>query len=96
MQEIGPRAFVFVITMAGHGPWSGDPATLPPALAGIPEAGQVAGWLDAMRATDTMLPILADALGPPGPAGWPSMATTSPACPGRWPRWASPTAAPTT
>ena len=69
VQEMGPRAFVFVITMAGHGPWSGDPATLPPALASIPEAGQVAGWLAAMRATDAMLPVLADALGAAG-SGW--------------------------
>ena len=69
VQEMGPRAFVFVITMAAHGPWSGDPAALPPALASIPEAGQVAGWLNAMRVADEMLPVLADALRGAG-SGW--------------------------
>ena len=93
VQELGPRAFIFVITMAAHGPWSGDPAILPtapasapaatlaaaqapatplasaPALADVAEAGQLAGWLDAMRGTDAMLPVLADALRAAG-SGW--------------------------
>lgn len=69
VREMGPRVFVFVITMASHGPWTGNPAALPPALAGVAEAGPLAGWLEAMGGTDAMLPLLADALRDAG-AGW--------------------------
>ncbi|HEY0202872.1 MAG TPA: sulfatase-like hydrolase/transferase [Acetobacteraceae bacterium] len=69
VREMGPRVFVFVINMASHGPWTGNPAALPPELAGIAEAGPLAGWLEAMRGTDAMLPALADALREAG-TGW--------------------------
>jgi hypothetical protein len=69
VREMGPRVFVFVINMASHGPWTGDPAALPPELAGVAEAGALAGWLEAMRGTDAMLPVLTDALRAAG-AGW--------------------------
>jgi len=69
VREMGPRVFVFVVTMAGHGPWTGDGAALPPALAGVAEAGPLAGWLRAMQGTDAMLPVLAGALREAG-AGW--------------------------
>ena len=45
------------------------PRALPPELAGVAEAGPLAGWLQAMRGTDAMLPALADALRTAG-SGW--------------------------
>ncbi len=69
VREMGPQVFVFVITMAAHGPWRGTPATLPDGMAGMAEAGALAGWMGAMRGTDAMLPVLADALRAAG-AGW--------------------------
>ena len=69
VREMGPRVFVFVINMASHGPWTGDSAALPPELAGVAEAGPLAGWLEAMRGVDAMLPALADVLRTAG-AGW--------------------------
>ncbi len=66
LQRLGPRVFVFVATMEGHGPWAaakpGEAVTLPDALRGIPEAGQVAQWLWHLQGTDRMMHRLSEAL----------------------------------
>lgn len=69
VRTMGPRVLVFVITMAGHGPWADAPGALPPDLAGVAEAGALGGWVQAMRKWDAMLPILTDALAATG-SGW--------------------------
>jgi len=68
VRTLGPRVFVFVITMDGHGPWTGA-GPLPPELQDLPEAGPLAGWLAAMQGTDRMLPALTAALQEAG-EGW--------------------------
>ena len=69
VRDLGPRVFVFVITMAGHGPWAPGLEALPAALRDVADAGQLGGWLRAMQGTDAMLPALMAALEAAG-GGW--------------------------
>ena len=70
VRTLGPRVFVFIITMDGHGPWTRAGAgVLPPELQDVAEAGPLAGWLAAMQGTDRMLPALTAAL-QEGGEGW--------------------------
>ncbi len=72
MGEVGPRSFIFVITMGNHGPWfeAGPPidADLRQRFdpAGLPQGGQFLRYLDGLARSDEMLRILAEGLGPRG------------------------------
>jgi len=59
----GPQSFIFVITMANHGPWpepvgpaAGNAAWLDPA--GVPQGAELLRYLEGLRRSDEMLQIL--------------------------------------
>jgi hypothetical protein len=63
----GPDLFLFVISVANHGPWLADQGKedkepLPAALQMLPEADALRRWLGGVRRTDAMFPILIGAL----------------------------------
>ncbi len=70
LDEVGPRTFIFVITMGNHGPWLEAGAPIDPILRqrfdphGIPEGGQLLRYLDGLVRSDEMLEILSEGLGP--------------------------------
>jgi Sulfatase len=75
LDGVGPRSFIFVITMGNHGPWfeAGPPidAHLRQRFdpAGLPQGGQFLRYLDGLARSDEMLRILAEGLGPRGHDG---------------------------
>ena len=75
LEEVGPRTFIFVITMGNHGPWFEAGPQIDPALrqrfdpAGLPQGGQFLRYLDGLARSDEMLAILSEALGPRGSDG---------------------------
>lgn len=75
LDRVGPRSFIFVITMGNHGPWfeAGPPidARLRQRFdpAGLPQGGQFLRYLDGLARSDEMLRILAEGLGPRGHDG---------------------------
>ena len=61
LDEAGPRALIFAITMGNHGPWFGkEPAKS--MLADIPQAAEFARYLEGLGRSDEMLRILIDGL----------------------------------
>ena len=72
LEEVGPRTFIFVITMGNHGPWFEAGPQIDPDLrqrfdtAGLPQGGQFLRYLDGLARSDEMLRILAEGLGPRG------------------------------
>jgi phosphoglycerol transferase MdoB-like AlkP superfamily enzyme len=54
LERYGKRLFVFVVTMQTHGPWT---ASALPGEAGS-GGGELHGYLAALRAADTALPVL--------------------------------------
>jgi hypothetical protein len=75
LDEVGPRSFIFVITMGNHGPWSEAGPPIDTHLrqrfdpAGLPQGGQFLRYLDGLARSDEMLRILAEGLGPRGRDG---------------------------
>jgi Sulfatase len=75
LDEIGPRSFIFVITMGNHGPWFEAGPPIDTHLrqrfdpAGLPQGGQFLRYLDGLTRSDEMLRILAEGLGPRGRDG---------------------------
>lgn len=69
LDAAGPRTFIFAITMGNHGPWFEAGPPIDPDLrrscdwAGLPQGGQLLRYLDGLRRSDAMLPILMDGLG---------------------------------
>ena len=70
LDDLGPRTFIFVITMGNHGPWLETGAPIDPDLrdrfepAALPQGGQFLRYLDGVARSDEMLRILAEGLGP--------------------------------
>jgi hypothetical protein len=69
LDEAGPRTFIFAITMGNHGPWSEraaptDALPLPFAVSDVPQAGALLRYLKGLVASDEMLAMLLDELGP--------------------------------
>jgi Sulfatase len=70
LQEVGPRTFIFVITMGNHGPWFEAGPQIDPGLrqrfdtTGLPQGGQFLRYLDGLARSDEMLRILLEGLGP--------------------------------
>jgi hypothetical protein len=68
LDEAGPRAFIFAITMGNHGPWLAKGPPLDPAVARLFDPADVPGgeallrYLDGLRRSDQMLQVLLDAL----------------------------------
>ena len=60
LDAAGERSFIFAITMGNHGPW-GKPSR-PAETAGLPQGGELAGYLAGLRRSDEMLRILRDGL----------------------------------
>jgi hypothetical protein len=64
LDEVGPRSFLFVITMGNHGPWLEQGPPLDPAIAQlfdaakVPQGGALQRYLDGLRRSDEMLGIL--------------------------------------
>jgi Sulfatase len=64
--RLGPRVFVFAITMGNHGPWHERGPALDAAAAGwfepaaVPQGSDLARYLDGLRRSDEMLDILVD------------------------------------
>jgi phosphoglycerol transferase MdoB-like AlkP superfamily enzyme len=75
LEEVGPRTFIFVITMGNHGPWSEAGPPIDTHLrqrfdtAGVPQGGQFLRYLDGLARSDEMLRILSEGLGPRGHDG---------------------------
>ena len=69
LEEVGPRTFIFVITMGNHGPWFEAGPQIDPDLrqrfdtAGLPQGGQFLRYLDGLARSDEMLRILSEGLG---------------------------------
>lgn len=66
VDDAGPRAFVFAITMGNHGPWFGkssasapQPVDLPPDL---PQREEMLRYLAGLRQSDDMLRLLIEGL----------------------------------
>ncbi|HEV2097377.1 MAG TPA: LTA synthase family protein, partial [Stellaceae bacterium] len=70
LDDLGPRTFIFVITMGNHGPWLETGAPIDPLLrdrfepAELPQGSQFLRYLDGLARSDEMLRILAEGLGP--------------------------------
>jgi Sulfatase len=70
LDDLGPRTFIFVITMGNHGPWFESGPPIDPDLrrrfdpAGVPQGGEFLRYLDGLARSDEMLRILAEGLGP--------------------------------
>jgi Sulfatase len=75
LDGLGPRSFIFVITMGNHGPWFEAGPPIDPDLrqrfnpAGLPQGGQFLRYLDGLARSDEMLRILAEGLGSRGRDG---------------------------
>jgi hypothetical protein len=71
VDRVGPKLFVFAITMENHGPWDGARTTVPDAAAAAlgADAGALHQYLDGLRSTDRMIQALADRFGA-GTPGW--------------------------
>ncbi len=69
LDEAGPATFIFAITMGNHGPWP-DHAPGPAPLAGgcglgdLPQGRALLRYLHGLKASDEMLALLLDELGP--------------------------------
>ena len=61
LDEVGPRTFIFAITMGNHGPWALKGPPIDPLLAGrfdpaeLPGGGGLLRYLDGLRRSDEML-----------------------------------------
>lgn len=68
LDDAGPRAFVFVITMGNHGPWLDKGPPIDPAVArlfdaeAVPQGKALQRYLDGLRRSDEMLAILMSGL----------------------------------
>jgi hypothetical protein len=68
LDEVGPRSFLFVITMGNHGPWLEKGPPIDPAVAqlfdatAVPQGGALQRYLDGLRRSDEMLGILTSEL----------------------------------
>jgi hypothetical protein len=68
LDEVGPRSFLFVITMGNHGPWLEKGPPIDPAVAqlfdvaAVPHGGALQRYLDGLRRSDAMLGILTSEL----------------------------------
>jgi len=65
--DLGPELFLFVISVANHGPWladqtSEDAVPLPEALGEMPEAAALRRYLAGLRRTDAFFPVMMQAL----------------------------------
>ncbi|WP_442678949.1 LTA synthase family protein [Sphingomonas sp. ASY06-1R] len=75
VREHGPRVLVFAITMENHGPWDAKhdalaPAALPEAWRNLADAPAIGRWLKHLQSTDSMIPVLRDAIAATGSPGW--------------------------
>jgi len=75
VREHGPRVLVFAITMENHGPWDAEhdplpPESVPEAWRDLSGAAEIGRWLKHLQSTDSMIPILQEAIAATGSPGW--------------------------